>query len=312
MKLQTIMARALLAASFLGTMLAGDSSMERFSRRRGSIAGTALESKKDMSARKLAPSYPIDPSTLTVTPLHWAAVEGNVADIKALTAEEGVDIDAPENLYGGETPLHWAAFAGHAGAVRALLAAGASADARDDDGETALRESLRTTFGSAADVVPMMALLASGADPTAKSADGSTALHEAVAHDLTENVALQQVSLLRMFGADPNARWTEAYNQTPLHTLAFYAPEGALGSLAALLSDQFGPGADAKAKDNIGWTPLHYAAWSGSVEIAQMLLDIDGVDVNSRANNGDTPLRIAMNRGNQAVADVLRSAGSFF
>ena len=312
MKLQTIMARALLATSFLGTMLAADAGVEKFSRRRVAVGRAALENKKDMSTRKLVPSYPLDPATLTITPLHWAAVEGNVAEIKALTAEEGVDIDAPENLYGGETPLHWAASGGHAGAVRALLAAGASVDARDDDGETALRESLRTTFGSAADVVPMIALLASGADPTAKSASGSTGLHEAVAHSHTENVAFQQVALLRMFGADPNARWTETYNQTPLHTLAFLAPEGALGSLAALLSDQFGTGADAKAKDNTGWTPLHYAAWSGSAEIAQMLLNIDGVDVNARANNGDTPLRIAVNWGNQAVADVLRSAGGRF
>ena len=70
-----------------------------------------------------------------LTPLHWAAVQGNPASIQIL-----LDADADVNaLYqDGSTPLHLATaspFKG-SGAILALLNAGAGAKSKDENGKT--------------------------------------------------------------------------------------------------------------------------------------------------------------------------------
>jgi ankyrin repeat protein len=47
--------------------------------------------------------------------------------------------------------------------------------------------------------------------------------------------------------------------------------------------------ADVNAKDEYGWTPLHWACYNGKVAIISFLLD-KKADVNAEDNYGDTPL----------------------
>ena len=94
------------------------------------------------------------------TPLHEAALAGDVAAIEALL-DAGTDVDAKageEDL----TPLHSAAFAGHPAAVRALLAAGARPNATTNLGEGPLhvaREGMAAAEGSVAPYLEAIEIL---------------------------------------------------------------------------------------------------------------------------------------------------------
>ena len=58
-----------------------------------------------------------------------------------------------------------------------------------------------------------------------------------------------------------------------------------------------------------GWTPLHYAATGGHMEIVQLLLDHDAY-IDAESPNGTTPLMMAARYGNVATAQLLLDAGA--
>jgi len=51
-------------------------------------------------------------------------------------------------------------------------------------------------------------------------------------------------------------------------------------------------GADIKAQDENGWTPLHYAACQGYKQLAESLMS-QGANVNTLKNDDTTPLHCA-------------------
>jgi len=63
-------------------------------------------------------------------------------------------------------------------------------------------------------------------------------------------------------------------------------------------------GADVNAKNKWGGTPLHAAATNGKKETVELLIAADA-DVNAKAKDGKTPLDMA----NGAIADLLRKHG---
>lgn len=63
-------------------------------------------------------------------------------------------------------------------------------------------------------------------------------------------------------------------------------------------------GADANARDEWGFTPLHYA----NRQVAEVLID-KGADVNARDYYGDTPLHVAA-RGDKDAAEILMAHGA--
>jgi len=68
-------------------------------------------------------------------------------------------------------------------------------------------------------------------------------------------------------------------------------------------------GVDVNAKDNIGFTPLHYAAQSGRKEIVELLI-AKGADVNAKNGIGWTPLLFAATWGHKEVAELLIAKGA--
>ena len=69
-------------------------------------------------------------------------------------------------------------------------------------------------------------------------------------------------------------------------------------------------GADANARDPLGATPLHDAAWNGNREIAALLI-AHGAEVNARhLEAGSTPLHYAVIKDNLGVAEVLLEHGA--
>ena len=68
--------------------------------------------------------------------------------------------------------------------------------------------------------------------------------------------------------------------------------------------------ADVNQKDRyIGYTPLHYSAWNGDIDIAELLI-VKGANLNARDNNYNTPLDVAVKANKIKIASYLRNSGA--
>jgi len=68
-------------------------------------------------------------------------------------------------------------------------------------------------------------------------------------------------------------------------------------------------GADVDAKNNYGWTALHYAAAYGHADVVELLLEA-GADIKAKNNSGGTALHYAAAYGHADVVELLVSAGA--
>ena len=78
-----------------------------------------------------------------------------------------------------------------------------------------------------------------------------------------------------------------------------------LTTIAAVVLVGCGPSAsDVNWKDQNGKTLLHYAAWKGHKEIAELLI-ANGADVNAMNMWGGTPLQWAARGGHKEIVELL-------
>jgi len=91
--------------------------------------------------------------------------------------------------------------------------------------------------------------------------------------------------------------------RVPLTHLA--ASEGHVRTIKTL----HGFGADFKARDYRGWTPLHRAAFYGHVNAIQLLNEL-GADIASRDNDGCTAMHHAVESGKVGVVKCLKELGA--
>jgi ankyrin repeat protein len=194
---------------------------------------------------------------LGTTPLMWAARYGD-AVVVDLLIRAGAKA-AADNVF-GVTPMAEAALIGSESVIRALLAAGVDPNSPNPEGETALMLVVRTGQIGAAEL-----LIDAGADVNARERwAGQTALMWAGAQ-----LQPQMVKLLLANGAEVDARstvreWTRKVSSEPR------PKELAQGGL----------------------TPLMFAARTGCIECAELLLDA-GADINLADPYGVTPLLVA-------------------
>ncbi|XP_066937257.1 adhesion G protein-coupled receptor L2-like [Macrobrachium rosenbergii] len=81
---------------------------------------------------------------------------------------------------------------------------------------------------------------------------------------------------------------------------------GSVTQVANLLAE----GAPVSTRDNIGWTPLHNAANTGSADVAKLLIS-HNADLNARdMDYGITALHLAAKNGEEEVTEVLLEAGA--
>ena len=58
-------------------------------------------------------------------------------------------------------------------------------------------------------------------------------------------------------------------------------------------------------KDNCEWTPLHYAARSGHLEIVKTLIEKGKVNIDTINSNGNTALHLAAKNNHHSVCQYL-------
>lgn len=62
-------------------------------------------------------------------------------------------------------------------------------------------------------------------------------------------------------------------------------------------------GLDEQHRDNSGWTPLHYAAFEGHLEVCEALLEA-GARVDETDNEGKAPLALAAQGGHTVLVNL--------
>lgn len=249
------------------------------------------------------------------TPLHRALAYPQIVE---LLIRHGAQVNAQAD--DGQTPLHWAAGDRESGAVDLLLANGAQANARDNTGQTPLHLAARS--GTIQDAT---ALLSHGGDVNAKASLGATPLHLAAArgnqalidlliakgadvraadefgwtalHDAAENGRDQAAATLLDHNAQSGA--TDIHGNTPLHIAA---REGCDNVVALLVAR----GAQINSRNNTGATPLHEASFAGRTSVVAELIS-HGADTAAKNQRGMTPLDVALSKGYQDIAGLLRS-----
>ena len=113
-------------------------------------------------------------------------------------------------------------------------------------------------------------------------------------------IAGNLADLKRALGASADTNAKDENGATALHHAAGNGHKEAAELLIA-------KGADMAAKDNrSGSTPLHWAAYRGREKVVEVLI-AKGAEVNAKAENGNTPLDLAVN--NEEVATLLRKHG---
>jgi len=250
------------------------------------IADAAKQQNKN-AIRTLLPQNPDvnvpqeDGATAILWAVHWDDVE--MAD---LLIRAGADVNRANEL--GITPLILACTNGSAAMTAKLLSAGANANLATPSGETPLM-----TCSRSGSVDAVRDLLAHGANVNAKERlQDQTALMWAVA-ERQPGV----VQVLLEHGADVRAR-SRVTGQVIVREetgarLVCPPPEGVTA-----------PCVDAETVPRGGSTPLLFAARSGDVESAKLLLAA-GASVNDAAPDGNSVLVVAAYSGNGKLAQFL-------
>ncbi|EDQ84314.1 uncharacterized protein MONBRDRAFT_30380 [Monosiga brevicollis MX1] len=160
----------------------------------------------------------------------------------------------------GDTPLHWACRNGDVKVVEMLLQHGADAKAKDNRGDTPLHKACRNGHVK---VVEM--LLKHGADAKAKNNVSTVPPSFPLYPPMTVHLYPMMMLMMMMLY---------------LYVMLMHHP-----TVVEMLLQH---GADAKAKDNRGDTPLHKACRNGHVKVVEMLLK-HGADAKAKNNVSTVP-----------------------
>jgi ankyrin repeat protein len=237
-----------------------------------------------------------------------AAVDGDRADMVALLADRGVEVDAVED---GVTPMYRALFAGRLAAARALLERGADAGFTHASGTSALQVAADR---GATDVC--LDLIDRGADIDHRLQDltavGFAFLggHTDCALALIERGADVTDPLLDLAvrgGAAPLIRWCLDRGEVVGDgQVSQCAGDGRADALAALLA----AGADPGRANAAGVAPLHLAADRGHRDCVEALLRAGAPVDQPTTEKGFTALHLAAMRGHDDCVTPLLAAGA--
>ena len=249
----------------------------------------------------------------TTDDLIKAVREGNIEAARALLKQR-VDVNAPQG--DGATALHWAVQLDDLNTVEFLLRAGARADATNDTGVTPLYLACMNR-----NAVLVEKLLAAGANPNAALLKGETVLMMCA-----RSGNASAVKALLIHGADVNATEAQHSQNALMWAVAQRRPEvvkvlleaGANFRARSRAYPQVVTGEETQraGREELnytvfrgGSTPLLFAARSGDVESARLLLNA-GADPNEALPDGASALIVAAHSGNGAVGALLLEHGA--
>lgn len=226
--------------------------------------------------------------------LHLAAFSGCLTSVSFLLTG-GVDVNFHTKCF---TPLHFAAFGNSPDTAKMLINNGAKVINGNNNNVTkaSADESLLHCAVRANAVECLRLFIEEGCDVNQLRSNGTNAIH--LAADLGNAQCLEL--LLNAPGADPNIRiCVREKESTALHLAA---DEGNAECVTLLLSK----GADATVKNHRGFTPLHLAARTSSLEVTELLLRDGKADPNAIDFDHRTPLHAAVGKSDSAF-DILET-----
>ena len=254
----------------------------------------------------------------TMTALQWAAVRGHVELIE-LAISKGAEIDKPlggildktaprmsdrpssvcqlanRTSVSARTPLYLAASSGKVGAVKVLLKLGARMKC------FGVRDTPAHLSASKGDVDCMRAFIGAGFNINTRGCEDDTILHQA----MYGGVEMAKY-LLEHAGGDKIVNAKNSFHQTPLHLVARSFPVRYKRRVLTELLLRHG--ADIHARDMIGNTPAHLAAFPGDVDTMRVLIAA-GIDLKATGDHGTTILHHATRNHKGVLEYLLRQAG---
>jgi ankyrin repeat protein len=215
------------------------------------------------------------------TPLYYA-VQGDHKDMVELLLDSGADANAKGRY--GATVLYWSAETGRLDMVKLLIAKGANPNIQMEDNDfcdgTSLGVAIEHGYVEVAE-----ALILGGADVNGKNDSGWTPLHTAMISYYSAAV-----------DAAVKAKYpTAAAQESDWDNYVALAKEIHQRLSSQMVRLLIAHGADVKAKDKEGMTPLHCAAYFGDRNVVQLLL-AEGAEVNARTVRDPKPDAIAWER----------------
>ncbi|CAI4219124.1 unnamed protein product [Parascedosporium putredinis] len=245
------------------------------------------------------------------TPLTWAVAEGH-SKVVSLLLQSGADVDSKDVYL--NSPLHWAT--PHVATAKILLENGASINAANDQGHTALLWCAQD-YQSAV----LQLLLEYNADVDLQDRHGFTPLHAAALKG-QEGV----VRLLLTKGANPNIRDKDGW--TPLHAAGLRGHE----EIVILLLEYVDDGqsirswansqrenpkqraflehkAERKSSGSTVVTGLRWAVMEGRIERIKAILERK-VDIDAQEVGGATALIVGVRMGEESAVKLLLESGA--
>jgi cytohesin len=95
-----------------------------------------------------------------------------------------------------------------------------------------------------------------------------------------------------LLASNADVHATNNLGETPLHFAAMFGRNAAMKGHTDVAELLLANKADVNARDNHGASPLFFAALNGNKDMVKLLL-VHGADVNAKGNDGSTPLHEA-------------------